>query len=146
MASFSGITIQERGAGGGRGFPVWSKSGVIVVKKIPGGDDTVIQIIGSALPRLAMPVKLTGSALASLQAAVGTTASLVFHFETASATLESVSDVRQFRTFDIWFCTLNFIRASTVFTIPGGGSGSLIIDSTLASVTDSDGALIYDAP
>lgn len=128
MASFSGITILERGGGNGQSFPTWSKSGVIAIKHIPGSDNNVIQVIGTALPRVGIPVKLSGAQLSSLRAAIGSSGTLAFYFETTTATLESVTDVQQFRTFDIYFATLNFIRSSPVFTTPT--TSILLEDST----------------
>ena len=118
MSSFAGITFGERGGGNGQGFPVWSQVGTVVIKHIPGSDDNVIQVIGGALPRMAMPVKVTGAALAALQAAIGAEDTLIFHFETTTALLESVTDVQQFRTSDVYFATLSFYRSSTTFTTP----------------------------
>lgn len=128
MSTFSGITFLERGGGGGQRFPTWSKGGIVVVKHVPGSDTNVIQVIGMALPRVAMPVKVSGAQLAALQAAVGSVGTLAFYFETTSARLTSVTDVQQVRTFDVYFATLNFTRSSTVFTTPS--TSLLLEDST----------------
>lgn len=116
--SFSGITFRERGRGSGQGFPVWSKAGVVVLKKIPGSGDTVIQAIGTQLPRLGLIVRVTAAQLTSLYAVVGTSATLVFHFETTTARLESIDTPVQMAANDVFEATLNLIRSSASISTP----------------------------
>jgi len=119
-ASFDGVSFGERG-NGATSFPVWSVEGTVIVKKIPGGDKNVIQVIGNKLPRLAFIAKCTAAQLASLRtkAEALTTGTLDFSFETCTATLVSVTDAQEVGAgHDVYFATLNFIRSSARFTIP----------------------------
>lgn len=120
--SFDGTgTLGERGSGPGR-YPVWTLTGNVVIKKIPGGDKTVIQIVGKKLPRLALTVKVTAAQFASLRAKAEnfTTGTLVFGFETTTATLIAVSAAEeQGAGHDVYFTTLSLIRSSGNFgTVP----------------------------
>jgi hypothetical protein len=119
--SFDGTsTLGERGRGPGGPYPVWAITGNVVIKKIPGGDKTVVQIIGQKLPRLALIVKVTAAQLAALRtkAEAGTTGTLVFSFETATATLINVTDIQeQGAGHDVYFATLHLIRSSPYFAI-----------------------------
>ncbi len=114
MASFSGVTFKERGSGSGQGFPVWSMAGNIALKKVAGSATTVIQITGVKLPRLSLPVRVTAAQLTDLRAAVGTSDTIIFHFETTTAILESITDVEEFyHGLDKYTATLNLIRSSS---------------------------------
>lgn len=116
--SFDGVTtLGERGAGPGQ-YPVWTLTGNVVLKKIPGGDKTVIQIVGKKLPRLALTVKVTAAQFAALRtkAESFTTGTLVFGFETTTATLIAVSPAEeQGAGHDVYFTTLSLIRSSGDF-------------------------------
>lgn len=120
--SFDGTsTLGERGAGPGR-YPVWTITGNVVIKKIPGGNKVVIQIIGRKLPRLALTVKVTAAQVAALRTKAEnfTSGTLVFGFETTTATLISVSAAEeQGAGHDVYFATLQLIRSSSSFgTVP----------------------------
>lgn len=134
--SFAGAsTLGERGAGPGN-YPVWSVEGVVVVKKIPGGNKNVIQVIGIKRPRLALTVKCTAAQLAALRAKIGVTGTLVFHFETTTATLESVENAaEQGAGHEVYFATLNLIRSDASFgSTP---STARITESSDTRVTES---------
>lgn len=118
MTSFDGVTIKGERGNDGTSFPTWNKPGVSVVKKIPGGDVNVIQIIGTGPARLGLAVKVTFAQLTSLYGKLGVTGSLVFSYETATAKLESIDTPVQIGTNDEYFTTLNFIRSSGVSTTP----------------------------
>jgi hypothetical protein len=117
MGSFDGAGFSERGAP--PQFQVWSKGGTVAIKKIPGGSNNVIQKIGVDLPRLALVVKATSAQLTALYGKVGVSGSLVFGYETATATLESIDSVaEQGAGKDVYFATLNLIRSSAVSFTP----------------------------
>jgi len=117
MASFSGITIKEKGRGGGQGFPVWSVGGTVAIKKVPGGSSNTIHTTSIKPPTLAMPVRVTGAQLTSLYGVVGTSATLVFHYESTTARLESIDNVEEyFHNQDAYYATLNFTRSAPFST------------------------------
>ena len=119
MPSFDGVSFGERGAGPTGPYPMWTKVGVIAIKKIPTSDKVVIQKIAIARPRLAFVARVTGAQLAALKAKRGVTGSFSFSLETTTATLESVENVQEIGAWhDIYFCTLNFIRSSSDFSAP----------------------------
>src|SRR5262245_29809163 len=115
--TFDGATtLGERGRGPTGPYPVWSVTGTVVVTKIPGGSKNVVQVLGMKLPRLALTVKCTAAQLATLRGKIGETGTLVFSFETTTATLESVSDAQEIGAgHNIYFATLNLIRSSASF-------------------------------
>jgi hypothetical protein len=142
-ASFGSITgIKERGQGSGQGFPVWDKRGVVSLKKIPGGSKNVIQKISITACRLAMPVRVTAAQLQDLYDAVGSTASLVFHFETVNATLEAIDAPEEFFfSQDTYTTTLHFLRSSTVFA---AASTSFLLESGDTLLLESGTELVTE--
>jgi hypothetical protein len=141
--SFNSIGFRERGQGSGQGIPVWSTGGVVVIKHIPGSSKNVIQKLGTTRPRIAMPVRVTAAQLTSLFAALGTSASLVFHFETTTATLESITNVEEyFHGLEAYSATLNLIRSSGDFgTTP---SGARITEAGDTRITESSDTRIIE--
>jgi hypothetical protein len=113
-ASFASVVFKEIGQGGGQGYPVWAKAGNVVLKKIPGSGDTVIQVIGTKLPTAAIPARMTAAQLTSMYGVVGTSGTLVFHFESTTARLESIDQVEEFfHGADRYTAVLHFIRSSS---------------------------------
>ena len=113
MASFASATFDE--LGNDSTYNIWSKAGIAVVKKIPGGDDSVIQKIGIDLPRLSMPVKGTAAQITALYDKVGDSGSLVFSYETCTARLESMEPPQSIGIDnDLYTSVLNFIRSTSV--------------------------------
>src|SRR5919202_653785 len=115
MASFDGATFKELSQDGR--FAVWSKAATIVVKKVPGGDLNVIQVIGQALPRLTMPIACSASELTALYGKRGNEATLVFSYESTTARLESIAPPALAAVgSDLYFTSLSFIRSSGAIT------------------------------
>ena len=133
MTSFSGIAFRELGNDGL--YKLWSKAGIVVIKKIPGGGN-VIQKIGVGLPRLSMPIQCTAAQLTSLYAVVGDSASLVFSYETTTARLESIDPpARVSINADLYETTLSFIRS-------GGGISTT---PSTAFLTESGDTFVTEA-
>ena len=133
MGTFDGVTFQELGPE----YPIWSKSGTTIVKKIPGSSNNVIQKIGVDLPRLSLQVKLTAAQLTSMYGKVGNSASLVFSYETTTARLESIDPpVSIGIDNDIYLATLSFIRSSGAIT-GASGSSVRITESSDTRLTES---------
>lgn len=143
-ASFDSAAFRELSSGDG--YATWGKASTFATKKIPGSDDTVLQLAGIALPKLAMPIMGTASEMAALLGKVGVEGSLVFTYETVTARLESMEPPVSIGIGnDLYVSTLHLIRSSGAIS-PAPDTGSLILDSDRAVVTDDGGALVTDAP
>ncbi len=102
----------------GSGYAVWSKTGGFVIKKIPGGAKNVIQKFAQAFPKMTMPIEGTAAQMTALQGKVGVEGSLVFHFETCTARLLSMTaPISIGIDNDLYFSSLTFIRSSGYFAI-----------------------------
>jgi hypothetical protein len=92
MATFDGVTFQERGAGGGQGFPLWSAEATVNVILIPGGAP-VIQTGGNPPESLDMPFQCTTAQYSSLKGKKGDQGSLVIASGSYTAILAGISGV-----------------------------------------------------
>jgi hypothetical protein len=140
--SFDGAAFAERGQSGAT-FPIWSAPGIAITKKIPGGANSTIQVIGIGAQRLGLVVKVTAAQLAALYAKRGVTGSLVFGWETCTAYLESIENVEeQLAGKDVYFATLNLIRQGS------GGAGpvstSLITETNDPIQDESGGDIVVE--
>jgi hypothetical protein len=115
VASFDSAGFDELGQDSV--YNIWSKSGIAITKKIPGGDKNVIQKIGVDLPRLAMPIKATASQITALYGKVGGSGTLVFSYETCTARLESMEQPQSIGIGNnLYTSQLNLIRLVSVGT------------------------------
>jgi hypothetical protein len=132
-ASFDSAAFGELASSGT--FAVWSKAGTTQIKHIPGGDKNVIQKISVGLPRLALPIKATASQLTALYAKRGVTGTLVFGYESATAVLESITNVaEQAAGKNVYTATLNLIRTASVSSAP---STALITEASEYFITEA---------
>lgn len=116
MASFAAATFDE--LGNDSTYNVWSKQGIAITKKIPGGAKNVIQKIGTDLPRMAMPIKGTASQITALYGKVGDSGTLIFSYETCAARLESMEPPQSIGIDnDLYTGVLSFIRTASVSTV-----------------------------
>lgn len=123
MTSFDGTTLIELNGGGG--YVTWPKAAVSVLKKIPGGSVNVIQKIGTGVSRLSIPALLTAAQASALQGKVGNSGSLVFSYETVTATLEAMEPLVSVGIDnDLYQTTLTFRRSSAP-------AGSVVSDAIL---------------
>lgn len=112
MGVFDSASFDELSDGSSQ-YAGWSKPGLTVVKKIPGGSKNVIQKIGVGMPKLALAIKGTKAQMTALLAKVGDEGSLTFNFETTTARLESMEPPTSIGIDnDLYTSTLNFLRSS----------------------------------
>lgn len=109
MASFKGHSFSEGGAGATT-FPVWARKSKRAILEVPGADSDIIQKFGKNSPTLALLATCTKSELGTLDGDVGTTGSLVYHYGTYTAYLDSIDGPHEMLTADKYVVTLNFIR------------------------------------
>lgn len=109
MGSFRGHSWKEGGEGASR-FPVWERKARTAILDLPGADNDVVQTFGRKSRTLAMLVTVTAAELAALDGDVGRTGTLVFHYETCSAYLDSITGPHEILAMDKYTVTLNLIR------------------------------------
>lgn len=107
MGSFRGKTFKE-GGGGATAFNVWQRKSKNAVLEIPGKDGDVIQSFGRKSDTLSLLVTVTASQLADLYGQVDRSGSLVYHYDTRTAYLESI-DGHEILTADLYVVTLNLL-------------------------------------
>jgi hypothetical protein len=113
----------------------WSKTGSVVFKKIPGGDDTVIQKTGTGLPRLTMQALMTAAQLSAMYGKVGSSATLIFSYETCTARLEKIDGAQSIGIDnDIYTANLSFIRTGSVSTTP---AAARVTEAGVVRVTEA---------
>src|SRR5262249_37195209 len=115
----------------------------IVVKKIPGGDVNVIQVIGEALPRLSMPIACSAAELSALYGKRGGEASLVFSYETTTARLEPIAPPSLAAVGPaLYFASLSVIPSSGAITsVP---STALITEDGATLLTEAGESIIQE--
>jgi hypothetical protein len=109
MASFRSHTFEEGGMGNTT-FPVWARKARSTVLDLPGANNDIIQRFGRKSDTLAMLVTMTKSELDALYGDVNSSGSLVYHYGTFTAYLDSISDPHEVLAGDLYVCTLNFLR------------------------------------
>ena len=110
MATFSGISWEERGRGGGAFFPVHGVRLRYAILPAPGGPAVFLQLLGYDATPLDIPARVTAAQLAALRAKVSTSASLDYAGGVITATLANVSEPQEIKkTNDLYFVTLNFL-------------------------------------
>jgi hypothetical protein len=139
--SFDGSTYDPLSDGSSI-YPVWSKAGIAVVKKIPGGSKNVIQKIGVGLPRMALPIKGTRAQMDALLGKVGDSGTLIFPYETCVARLESMEPPTSIGIGnDLYTSVLNLIRTASVSTV---SSTAFITEGGDAFITEASETLIQE--
>ena len=108
MASFRGHSFSE-GGGGAATFPVWERKSKKALLEVPGANGDILQKFGRNSDTLPMPATCTQSQLNALYADVGSSGTLVYHYDTRTAYLDSISGPHEILTLDKYVVTLNFI-------------------------------------
>lgn len=109
MASFKSHSFKEGGEGTNR-FPVWARKSKRAIVEIPGSNADIIQKFGRNSATLALLATCTKSELDTLDSDIGSTGSLVYHYGTYSAYLDSIDGPHEVSVVDKYVVTLNFIR------------------------------------
>lgn len=108
MASFKGHTFAE-GAEGSTRFPVWERRARTAILEVPGANGDIVQTFGRASDRLALTATCTQAELDALYADVGSSGTLIYHYDSRTAYLESISGPHELLTADLYAVTLNFV-------------------------------------
>jgi hypothetical protein len=97
------------GAEGAHTFPIWARKAKSAILEVPGANQDTIQTFGRKSDTLAELVTVTKAQLDALNGDVGTVGSLVFHYGTFTAYLDSI-DGHEILAADKYAVVLNFIR------------------------------------
>lgn len=109
MATFKGISFEERGAIG-RDYPNHGATAEISVRKIPGGDSVLIQVAGRGAATLQLPIRCTAAQLASLRGQVGQRATLTYSGGSPTVVLQTVDSAVEVKAdADVYFVGLQFL-------------------------------------
>lgn len=109
MASFRSHTFKE-GAEGNLTYPVWTRKARSAILDLPGANEDIIQRFGRKSDTLALRVTCTKSELDALYGDVGLTGTLVYHYGSFSAYLDSIDGAHEVLVADLYPATLSFIR------------------------------------
>lgn len=108
MGSFNSHNFSERGDGG-LFFPAKTREQQIEVRHIPGGNKNVIQDGGRQAEQIELEIYCTTAELSALYGDVGSSASLVYSYETRTAYLRSITDAREIKSLGKYFAKLTFV-------------------------------------
>ncbi len=109
MASFAGVSFEERGDNGTM-YPIWGIEADATAEHIPGGNLTSIDYTGNNQDTLVLNIRCTKAQYDSLRGKVGTVGSLVYSYETHSAFLKAIQNPTQLVTSGVYFASLLFWR------------------------------------
>lgn len=109
MASFRSHNFSEGGEGA-KTFPVWVRKAKLAVLEVPGANADVVQRFGRKSDTLSLLATATKAELDALAADVGLSGSLIYHYGTFTAVLESIDGPHEVLTADKYVATLNFVR------------------------------------
>ena len=140
MASFASATFDE--LSNDHEYAVWSKQGIAVIKKIPGGDKNVIQKIAVDLPRMTMPIKGTAAQITALYGKVGDSGTLIFSYETCTARLERMEPPQSIGIGnDLYASALSFIRTASITSV---STDTRITEAGVVRVTEASDTRIVE--
>lgn len=108
MASFRGHSFEEGGEGA-KSFAVWSRKAKSAVLEVPGANNDIVQRFGRKSDTLSLLGTCTKAQLDALYGDVGESGSLIYHYGTATAYLDSI-DGHEVIDADLYVATMNFIR------------------------------------
>jgi hypothetical protein len=109
VATFSGVTFEERGKAGGTFYPIHGARCRFAVLPCPGGVKVYLQLLGSDAAPLDVPARVTASQLSSLRGKVGQSGTLAYAGGSTSATLTDISAEEIKKDVDMYFVTLKFL-------------------------------------
>jgi hypothetical protein len=109
MASFAGITWQERGKASGTFYPIHGARCRYAVLPCPGGVKVYLQLLGSDAAPLDVPARVTASQLSSLRGKVGQSGTLAYAGGSTSATLTEISAEEIKAGTDMYLVVLKFL-------------------------------------
>ncbi len=108
MASFRSHSFSEGGSGAST-FPIWERKSKRGILEIPSANGDIIQKFGRSSDTIALLATCTQSELNTLYADVGSSGTLVYHYDTRTAYLDSISGPHEILTEDKYVVVLNFI-------------------------------------
>ena len=109
MGSFRSHQFAEGGEGHTE-FPVWARKSKRAIIEIPGASGDIIQKFGRNSATLALLATCTKAQLDALDGDVGSSGSLVYHYGTYTAYLDSIDGPHEIMAKDKYVVTLNFVR------------------------------------
>lgn len=142
MASFGGISWEERGrGGGGTFFPVHGAKVRYATTPIPGGAKIILHILGKDAASVDVPARCTAAQLSSLRGLAGTSGTLDYAGGVGTATLVSVdSPVEAKRGQDVYLVTLRFLIGGTF----GTEAAAILLESGAELFTEAGAAFITE--
>ena len=108
-ASFRGHSFAEGGLGATT-FPAWSRKARLAVLDLPGATADVVQRLGRKSDTLSITATMTAAQLDALMADVDVSGTLIYHYGSYTAVLESISDARGILDADLYVASLTFVR------------------------------------
>ena len=108
-ASFRGHNLAEGGSGATT-FPVWARKAKSAILEVPGANEDVIQTFGRKSDTLALPITCTKAELDALYGDVQKTGTLIFHYGSFTAYLDSIDTPSETLAEDHYTLILNFVR------------------------------------
>jgi hypothetical protein len=108
VASFAGISWEERGRAGGAFLPIHGAKCGFAVLTCPGGTKVFLQILGDDAVPLDVPARMTGAQLASLRTKISTSGPLASAGGSVTATLADIAPEEVKKDVDLYFVVLKF--------------------------------------